>query len=143
MTSLKFPLKKPYTRVRGYWDHVRAGAGPWFGVDYACKVGSKVTTVRSGAVNKVGYGNTGAGNYIIIQHRDSKGKLVNLYSTYFHLSKIYVKAHQKVATGQLIGLSGRSGWVTGPHLHLSMLKKVLWIFRPIDPENKKTFVWKY
>ena len=140
MTSLKFPLIGTYRRVRGFIDHKRANPGTWYGIDYGCKVGTKCVANRSGAVNKVAYDKY-SGNNIILQYRDFKGKLINLYAWYAHLSKVYVKAHQKFKSGQVIGLSGATGRVTGPHLHFSILKKRLWWFIPIDPEDKKTFKW--
>jgi murein DD-endopeptidase MepM/ murein hydrolase activator NlpD len=38
-------------------------------------------------------------------------------TAYFHLSKVEVHQGQMVDRGQKIGLVGRSGRVTGPHLH--------------------------
>jgi len=37
---------------------------------------------------------------------------------YMHLSKIQVREGQKVRKGQRLGLSGATGLVTGPHLHM-------------------------
>jgi murein DD-endopeptidase MepM/ murein hydrolase activator NlpD len=37
-----------------------------------------------------------------------------------HLSKTKVTKGQPVAQGDLVGLSGNSGWTTGPHLHVQV-----------------------
>jgi hypothetical protein len=56
------------------------------------------------------------------------GKMINLLhaggylSKYHHLSQILVKDGDLVDAGQLIGRSGRTGQVSGPHLHFSILK---------------------
>ena len=53
----------------------------------------------------------GSGNTVVIFHG------LGLYTAYFHLSRFDVKAGQKVKKGQRIGLIGKTGRVTGPHLH--------------------------
>ena len=40
-----------------------------------------------------------------------------LVTGYFHLSRVEVAEGDTVARGQIIGRVGRSGRVTGPHLH--------------------------
>lgn len=67
---------------------------------------------------KVTYAGTmsGYGKIIIIQHSGG-------YETrYAHLDKIGVKKGQYVETGELIGKTGKSGRVTGPHLHFELRK---------------------
>jgi murein DD-endopeptidase MepM/ murein hydrolase activator NlpD len=54
------------------------------------------------------------------------------YTTvYAHLSKVLVRSGERVKRGDLIGLSGRTGIVTGPHLHYEVrLRGVLQ--NPVD-----------
>ncbi len=94
------------------------------GIDFATPIGTKVRVVLSGIVE--GTGNTdlvcpGASNgkWILIKHDNG------LSSIYVHLSVIKVTAGQRVFTGDVIGLSGYSGFVyppgpAGAHLHLGL-----------------------
>jgi hypothetical protein len=85
------------------------------GIDLAARVGDSVYTWRSGIVMYTGY-NRLSGNMINLLH--AGGYL----SKYHHLSQILVKEGDLVNAGQLIGKSGRTGQVSGPHLHFSILK---------------------
>ena len=64
-----------------------------------------------------------AGGSVIIDHGEG------IYSVYFHLSKIDVHVGEKVKRSELIGLSGASGRVNGPHLHFGFMIQNI----PIDP----------
>lgn len=44
-----------------------------------------------------------------------------LISMYCHLDRIDVQAGDSVGRGQRIGLSGKTGRVSGPHLHWSVI----------------------
>lgn len=82
------------------------------GLDYAVPNGTKVSAAGGGVVTEVG-SHADYGLYIIISH-GSKSTL------YGHLSKQFVRSGQKVSAGDVIGLSGESGRVTGPHLHFEV-----------------------
>ncbi len=77
---------------------------------------------RSGRVSYAGW-MSGYGKLIIIKH-------ANGYETrYAHLNNIYVKVGQSVNQGDLIGKTGMTGRVTGPHLHFEIRKNN----NPLDP----------
>jgi murein DD-endopeptidase MepM/ murein hydrolase activator NlpD len=52
-----------------------------------------------------------SGNAVFIDHGQG------VHSTYLHLSRIDVAVGDVVERGQVIGLAGATGRVTGPHLH--------------------------
>jgi murein DD-endopeptidase MepM/ murein hydrolase activator NlpD len=86
---------------------------PHSGVDLKGKNGAPIRAMNSGKVlvaRKFYY----EGNFTIIDHGEG------IFSYYMHQSKLLVKKGQMVKRGQLIGLVGSTGMVTGPHLHLSV-----------------------
>jgi murein DD-endopeptidase MepM/ murein hydrolase activator NlpD len=52
-----------------------------------------------------------SGNAVFLDHG------LGVYTVYLHLSEIHVEVGDRVARGQVIGLAGATGRVTGPHLH--------------------------
>ena len=92
------------------------------GVDLKAGVGVPVYAPKDGKVTFAGY-MRGYGKLIKLKH--SKG-----YSTRFaHLSKISVKNGEYVEKGELIGKTGKTGRVTGPHLHYEIRKRG----KPLNP----------
>jgi len=80
------------------------------GLDFAGTVGAPVFAAARGVVALVDSFFL-AGNVIYIDHGEG------LVTAYFHLSRQDVAAGDTVEAGQLIGLVGATGRVTGPHLH--------------------------
>ena len=80
------------------------------GIDYGIPTGTEIVAPANGKVvlaeNRIATGWT-----IIIEH------LPGLYSMYYHMSQLKVKEGQTVQQGDLLGLSGATGFATGPHLH--------------------------
>jgi len=94
-------------------------SGSHNGVDFGASIGTAVKAALSGTV--VGTGDTDVtcpkasfGRWVFIHHDNG------LASIYAHLSVISVKQGQRVATGDLLGYSGNTGYTTGPHLHVSV-----------------------
>jgi murein DD-endopeptidase MepM/ murein hydrolase activator NlpD len=80
------------------------------GTDFAGAVGAPVRAAGRGVVALVADFYL-AGRAIYIDHG------AGLVTAYFHLSRTDVRNGQRVVAGQRIGAVGRSGRVTGPHLH--------------------------
>ncbi len=92
------------------------GTNPWhWGFDIPVAYGSPVYAVYRGTV---WYANAGPADCnIAIKHFDLYNG--DVFSYYFHMSKVVVSYGQVVEAGQLIGYSGDAhGQYYGPHLHL-------------------------
>lgn len=92
------------------------------GMDFRARMGTPVHASNSGAVvlaRKLYY----EGNCVVIDHG------LGLYTLSMHLSRIEVREGERVIKGQLLGLSGATGRVTGPHLHWA----VRWQNAYLDP----------
>lgn len=88
----------------------------WFhsGADLVAPIGTPVHPVMEGTVTATNYDPFGYGLHIIVSHDE------DYESLYGHLSKIEVKEGQKVTLATELGLSGSTGFSTGPHLHLEI-----------------------
>ncbi|MEV7689609.1 M23 family metallopeptidase [Streptomyces bungoensis] len=83
------------------------------GVDFVVPTGTPVKAVANGTVVSAGWGGA-YGNQVVLRLNDGR------YAQYAHLSRLSVQAGQTVSEGQLLGLSGATGNVTGPHLHFEI-----------------------
>ena len=80
------------------------------GIDLAIPVGTPVRTIADGRVVYAGWG-TGYGKYVKVEH---PGGFATIYS---HLSRFDVHVGETVKQGEVVALSGNTGWSTGPHLY--------------------------
>jgi murein DD-endopeptidase MepM/ murein hydrolase activator NlpD len=80
------------------------------GIDYGVPTGTPVLACASGKV-RLARPRIITGNTVIVEH------LPGVYSLYYHLDKIAVPENSMVAQGKPVGVSGATGFVTGPHLH--------------------------
>ncbi|CAM9667731.1 unnamed protein product, partial [Ectocarpus sp. 6 AP-2014] len=109
--------------------------------DFKLRPGSKVLASRAGVVaaycDHFGEGGLRQGlrpraNFVALRHRDGT------YTRYVHLMRggVLVQVGQEVATGEVIALSGNTGYSPTPHLHFDAVKVLpqetseLWIVHP-------------
>lgn len=107
-----------YNRKTGEYTIVHKGT------DFHAEEGTKVYAMNRGVV-RIARTYTIYGKTIVVDHG------FGLNTLYMHLSKIYVNVGELVLPGQLIGLSGKTGYAEIPHLHISV--KINGI--SIDPEK--------
>ncbi len=83
---------------------------PHSGADLRATTGTEILAANSGRV-VLAKNLFFSGNAVFIDHG------LGVYTTYLHLSEMLVEPGEMVEQGQVIGLAGATGRVTGPHLH--------------------------
>lgn len=97
-------------------------SGRHSGIDIAAPTGTPVLAMNTGVVTLSMELNV-TGKTIIVDHG------LNLFSVYYHLSRLSVEEGEWVTRGQQIGDVGSTGFSTGPHLHLTVSVGRV----PVDP----------
>lgn len=90
------------------------------GTDFRAKIGAKVNATNSGVVVFTGDLFFG-GNTVVVDHG------LGIFTSYSHLSKIVVNVGQQVTKESMLGLSGMTGRVNGPHLHWGVKVHGSWV----------------
>lgn len=122
------PLRQPRSRIDQGFDGQFSHDDDEnrYALDFAADVGTPVIAARAGTVMQVEsvfsmVGQTrdryrGRANFVRILHDDGSMAL------YAHLESggVLVRVGQRVEAGQQIGLSGNTGFTTGPHLHFAL-----------------------
>lgn len=80
------------------------------GTDVGTPTGTPLKSAHAGAIKRASVDSI-SGNYVVIDHG------LGLQTTYCHLSAVDVHEQQRVVREEIVGRSGSTGRVTGPHLH--------------------------
>ena len=111
-----------FSKSRTLTVNGKVQTGAHTGIDIVCisKSSPKVCAVASGIVVVAKAGNTGYGNYVVIQHLSNEGK--RFYTLYAHMvnGSIAVAEGSEVKVGQVLGIMGSTGNSTGAHLHFEI-----------------------
>jgi murein DD-endopeptidase MepM/ murein hydrolase activator NlpD len=97
---------------------------PHFGVDVAASTGTPLKAPAGGVVSLADPDLFFTGGTVMLDHG------YGLTSIFAHQSKIEVKEGDKLAKGDVFGLLGGTGRVTGPHLHWGIYLGTI----PLDPQ---------
>lgn len=111
------PLAAPFGDLRLFNDKKPS---QHYGADIDGETGDPIFAANAGQVVMV-RPCFGSGNTVLIHHGG------RLFSAYFHLSAFEVKEGAVVNRGDLLGKVGKTGRVTGPHLHFGMKLDGKWI----------------
>jgi len=101
--------------VGGYGNIRKQGevALSHLGVDLEVPTGTPVYAVNDGVVRYTKE-STNYGRAILIDHG------LGIYSAYLHLDEFHAAEGQQVKRGEIIGLSGNTGYSLDPHVHFSI-----------------------
>jgi len=86
---------------------------PHNGVDFSSGAGEPIVAVTAGTVI-LAPEHFYSGNAVYLDHGQG------VISMYFHLSETHMRVGQSVKAGEIVGLVGATGRVTGPHLHFGL-----------------------
>lgn len=108
------PLKKVFiTDEYGYSRQTGEYSIAHKGTDYRASEGTAVMAANRGVV-RVAKTYRNYGKTVVVDHG------LGLMTFYMHLSKIKVNVGELARRGQVIGLSGQTGYAESPHLHFTV-----------------------
>jgi murein DD-endopeptidase MepM/ murein hydrolase activator NlpD len=124
---LPYPVGLSFRVGQGFHGALTHTGPNEFAIDFDCPEGTPVLAMRPGVVmdtNSIAvYGGMTSyyldqkqGNFALVLHDDGT------IARYLHLAHggVAVKPGQRVARGERLGSSGRTGFASGPHLHVDI-----------------------
>jgi len=119
MISLKLPFlpTEDYPITQGFGAnpavYSKLGMPGHNGLDFGCPAETRLCAPADGVVINSEL-HKSYGNIVKIKHNGG------YFTLFAHMNKCLVKVGDAVKTGDLIGLSGMTGFSTGPHLHFGL-----------------------
>ena len=108
--AFEWPVTGPISGVYGSQRILNGEPrAPHLGVDVAVPIGTPVKAAAAGTVSLAEHNLYFTGGTVIVDHG------YGLSTIYQHLSRLDVAVGDKVQQGQVIGATGATGRVTGPH----------------------------
>lgn len=111
-----FAHSVPITSGFGYSDEY---GGNHSGIDFIPGAGAPVGAIADGVVLWVGWDGSGYGYYVKIQSQVGEHKIVTIYAHLIDGSATMYPG-QLVKAGDIVGLTGDTGYSYGAHLHLGI-----------------------
>lgn len=112
-------ITTPYGQKGSAW-----ATGEHGGVDFGCPTGDPVYSMWGGSITGASWGSA-YGTQLVIDHDHLPDGSPGLWAVYAHL-KSKVRTSGRVEAGELIGYSGATGNVSGPHLHVEVQRASSW-----------------
>lgn len=131
----EFKISAHYGDTGPWWSKHMDAAGRWLdgqidgigqhkGVDFSVPVGTLVYAMYDGIVVRAGWENLSdpkQGFGLRVRQQIVTDGGVPMTLVYGHLSVLHAHEGHQIVKGDRIGISGRSGHVTGAHLHVELV----------------------
>lgn len=122
---LDYPLHKEAPLMQGFAENARIyarfGLKGHNGIDLGVYAGTPVLAMAAGEIIFAGDGfdypimGAAAGNCVVVEHS------AGYRTAYAHLLRPYGEIGYQLAAGEVLGLSGATGAVSGDHLHIEVI----------------------
>lgn len=127
-----------YNGHRGHDSGIRSFREQAIGVPIFAALDGRVVDSHDGEFDMNTEFSDAPANYVVLDHGGG------YYALYWHMKRgsVAVKPNQTVSAGTQIGLTGSSGFSTGPHLHFESLKDEKWFEPFAGPCRSGASSWK-
>ncbi len=112
------------------------------GIDFSAPTGTPIYATGDGVIERADNLAQGYGNHVVVSHG------FGYQTLYGHMSRIKVRAGQKIRRGEVIGFVGSTGLSTAPHVHYEIIKSgqkinpVNYFYADLSPSEYQEMVRK-